>query len=41
MSKWPVRIIGILIILMLFLIMFGMIRSLQSMVETQQAAPAR
>jgi hypothetical protein len=41
MSRWPLRIIGILVILILFLMMYGMIRTLQGMVETRQSAPSR
>ena len=43
MSRWPMRIVGILLIVMLFMVMYGMIKTLQTMQATrqQQSAPAR
>ncbi|MFL6244977.1 MAG: hypothetical protein ACJ74H_03055 [Thermoanaerobaculia bacterium] len=41
MSRWTIRILGILVVLMLFLVMFQMLNTLKRMAETQQqTAPA-
>ena len=42
MSRWAMRILGIVMVLILFLVMFQMLNTLKRMAESQQqTAPAR
>ena len=42
MNRWAVRIIGIVMLLVLFVVMFQMLNTLRRMVESQvRTAPAR
>jgi hypothetical protein len=42
MNRWAVRIMGIVMVLILFLVMFQMLNTLKRMADSQQqSAPAR